>query len=246
MKIAHAYRYDENGFFLEDLVDFDPASEPDILFTETPVPTGLIYPRFHSSEWVNGNAIVEIIQRGWATDEEGYFTEDLYQYDTEKYGQVYYTTVPCPSGFIRPKFNFIEREWSEGYQANPDELLAQAKAKKLAAIEDWREAQLIAGAPYAFNGNPDVVQTRHQRDLSNIQARVLVAMQLVGAGMSDAILEFRAESDTSYTLTALQIIDMGNTVAAHQESIYKQSWDMKDAVHAATTIAEVDAIILPA
>jgi len=246
MTIARAYRYDENGFFLEDLVDFDPAAAPDVLFTETPVPEGLIYPRFYNGEWVNGNAVAEVIERGWAFDEDGFFTEDLHQYHTAQYGPVYYTTVPCPSGFIRPRFNFVTRTWGEGHQVDPAEVLAQAKAQKLAAIEEWREAQLIAGAPYTFNGVDDVVQTRHQRDLSNIQARVLVAMQLVSAGVADAPLEFRAESDTSYTLTALQIIDMGNSVAAHQESIYKLSWQMKDSVHAATTIAEIDAIILPA
>jgi hypothetical protein len=54
-KIARAWQIDENGFFVIDLFDHDP-SAPDVLFTETPCPSGVFRrPRFVGGEWVEGS-----------------------------------------------------------------------------------------------------------------------------------------------------------------------------------------------
>lgn len=243
--IARAWRIDSDGFFLEDLIDLDPHA-PGVLFTETPLPEGLTFPRFHAGQWVNGDAVVEIIDRAWGVTSEGFFTEDLADYDTAKEGQTFFTRVPYPNGtFVRPRFDFLTRTWVEGHIANLAAELETARAAKRNQVLQWRTQALAAGFEFNFAGTIDRVQTRYERDMINIQGVFsdALAMQLSG---DVAPLFFRGESNTTHPLTPAEAIALGRAAKATSELIYAQSWQLIDAIDQAESITDIHTITLPA
>jgi hypothetical protein len=120
--------------------------------------------------------------------------------------------------------------------------LEQLRAQKFSDIERVQTAELKAGVAFDFGGMHDVIQTRNDRDLINISGITTRAVLLQAKGINDAVIEFRAESNTSYMITPAQAIALGEAVALHSETIYAKAWAIKDAIQAATTVEELEAI----
>lgn len=122
--------------------------------------------------------------------------------------------------------------------------LADAQQDTLIKIDQSREDAFAAGLNYEINGHPDVVQTRLQ-DKINLLGLRLEAQELNSAGVTDAVMPFRAESNTGYQLTPQQMIDLTDAALAHIQAIYQQSWQLKDAITTAKTQDELVVIEWP-
>lgn len=116
------------------------------------------------------------------------------------------------------------------------------REEKLSEIECAQSDALAAGVEFDFGPSTDSIQTRTQRDLINISGVAMRGMLLRANGNTEAVIQFRAQSNTSYMITGDQAIALGESVAQHTEAIYAKAWALKDAIQSATTLAELEVI----
>lgn len=156
-------------------------------------------------------------------------------------GQMFLTEKPAKqSGHKEPVWQ--GGDWfHEPIEQEPEtiEQLAEAKLRELDRARDYDFAN---GTEFAFPGsNNDFIQTRPQ-DKANLLAIALEARDLVAAGESEPVIDFRAASNTTYQLTPNEAIDMTNVALAYVKSVYEKSWQLKDAVNAALQAEDRSAI----
>jgi len=116
------------------------------------------------------------------------------------------------------------------------------RADKFQEIERAQFIELQNGVPFVFGEVEDIVQTRSERDLINISGITTRGILLRSNAVTNPVIEFRAQSNTSYLITGEQAIALGETVAQHNEAIYQKAWALKDAITSATTLAELEAV----
>ena len=194
-------------------------------------------PVFNGEVWEES-----LIPRAWQLDEQGFFVIDLFDIDPRQ--SWHYTLTPCPSGVFR-KPRFVNGEWIEGAPVTDEELLNSARQRALQRVNAEHLKTLTAGIPYNFLGTDDVIQTRHERDLINISGLATRALLLRADGISDSIIPFRADSNTTYFLTPDEMLAMAAAVSDFTAQQYSNAWALKDAINAAETIAEINAIAWP-
>ncbi|MBY6206892.1 MULTISPECIES: DUF4376 domain-containing protein [Halomonas] len=123
----------------------------------------------------------------------------------------------------------------------PDDALSEAPpepaehlaARKRAAIAAALAAELAAGMPYTLpDGTADVVQMQAE-DRQNLMGLAIEARDLVAAGETGAVQEFRAQSNTRYPMTPDEVIAMTDQAMAHYKQLLEHSWDRKDTIAAA-------------
>lgn len=91
-----------------------------------------------------------------------------------------------------------------------------------------RVAHERAGLRYDFNGNSDVIQTRDDTDIRNINGQVTRALvHWKINGITDPIMPWCALSDITYMLTPEQMIQMGSAVNDHITALYGYGWYLK-------------------
>ena len=118
------------------------------------------------------------------------------------------------------------------------EALSAAKLDKRAEIDQARKTAEAQGFTFNFPDNTSgTIQIRHTDDKANISGLVMGAQANPGG-----VFQFRDGEDVSHSLTAADVIAMGNAVQSFITGNYAQSWALKDQVEAATTVAEVEAI----
>ena len=124
--------------------------------------------------------------------------------------------------------------------------LIEVKEAKRAQIVQWQTEAEHAGMPYTFpGGNLDTIQLRNDRDRANINGQVTTALVLKAQGVTDPILPFRAESNTTYLLTPDEMQGLGVAVGQFGSAMYQIAWGLKEQVELATTIEAVEAIVWP-
>ncbi|SDK67786.1 DUF4376 domain-containing protein [Billgrantia gudaonensis] len=107
-----------------------------------------------------------------------------------------------------------------------DTLAARKRREIATALAD----ALAAGMPYTMpDGTEDVVQMRAE-DRQNLMGLAIEARDLKAAGVTDAVQEFRAASNTRYPMTPDQVIAMTDDAMAHYKQLLQRSWDRKDAI----------------
>lgn len=116
--------------------------------------------------------------------------------------------------------------------------LSQRKRQELDAA---RDNAFTGGLPYTINGADDVIQTRPQ-DQINLLGLNAKAQRLIAADQQDALLKFRALSNTTYELTAIEMDELTMTALSYIESIYDKSWQLKDALDDAKTREAIESI----
>ncbi|WP_043530478.1 DUF4376 domain-containing protein [Litchfieldella xinjiangensis] len=116
------------------------------------------------------------------------------------------------------------------------ELLASAKVAQVALIEQARDEAIEGGFEYDFHGIRDQVQTR-QRDRENLTGLAVSAQR-----HSHATFQFRAESNTTYELTADEMLALADAAQQHVSAQYIKSWQHKAEIDAAASIDAVNAI----
>lgn len=100
------------------------------------------------------------------------------------------------------------------------------------AIDTARDAEIDAGFTHLFGTTEDVVQTR-ARDRENITGLAVSAQLMLTNGDTTSTLPFRAQSDTTYQLTAQEIVDLAQAAQQHVSAQYAKAWELKDQVETA-------------
>jgi hypothetical protein len=116
--------------------------------------------------------------------------------------------------------------------------LTERKQQLSQAVMQLRDQDLQRGFEYTTEGvYPFHVQLRVE-DRINLLALNLQGQQLVAAE-SDATIAFRGLENVTVQLTGAQMVDM-TTAALHVfSSIYELSWELKDDIEQATTVADL-------
>jgi len=128
---------------------------------------------------------------------------------------------------------------------NSEADLSQLREQKIGDFERRRIQLEKDGCPFVFGETGDIVQTRDERDFININGVVTNALLFKAGGITDPVILFRAQSDTNYQLTPDEAIALGVAVAARSVQLYSIKWQLKDAVYAAQTASEINAIHWP-
>lgn len=110
--------------------------------------------------------------------------------------------------------------------------IASIAAAKRAEIDTARDTAIDAGFDYTFGDTTDRVQTR-ARDRENIAGLAIAAQMMNDAGDTETTLPFRAASNATYQLTALQLLSLAQAAQQHVSTQYARSWQLKDQVDAA-------------
>jgi hypothetical protein len=118
--------------------------------------------------------------------------------------------------------------------------LDEAKAKATARLETIRDARLAGGCPTPF-GPIDTDMISRQ----NISGAVSMA-SIAKAAAQPFELRWRFQDNTYVDLDADQMITVGVIVGTYISNVYNTSFTIKDAINAAQTIAELEAIDLEA
>lgn len=120
------------------------------------------------------------------------------------------------------------------------EVLARRQRR---AIDKALDAALAAGMTYTLpDGTEDVIQTRPDQDEANLLGLAIEARDLRTAGETGAAMSLRAKSNTVYTLTPEQMIALTDAAKAFKQALLAKSWQLKDAITAAETAEDRDAL----
>lgn len=131
--------------------------------------------------------------------------------------------------------NHEEPIWQDGdWHHEPieeeEKTIEELAEDKRRALDSARDDAFATGTSYEFpGGHEDYIQTRPE-DKANLLAIAMEARDLMAAGESDPVIEFRAASNTTHQLTPGQAIGMTNAALSHVKAIYEKSWQLKDAV----------------
>lgn len=128
----------------------------------------------------------------------------------------------------------------------PPKSIEELRIEHRASVDEARESVENQGLPYVFPGNyQDTIQLRNERDVSIINSLVSMALILKAQGVTDPVLEFRAESNKSHFLTPDQMLHMGMSVSAFVSELYRIAWRLKEQIDAATEATELPPIKWP-
>lgn len=112
--------------------------------------------------------------------------------------------------------------------------------QKVKQIERKRDQFLSAGVEYTFpSGEVAFVQTRNESDMRNILAKGTQALDYISKGLSSQKMKFRTADNVTRELTAQQMTDMTNYIAAGLQEIYEASWAHKDTVRGMTDPVQI-------
>lgn len=104
------------------------------------------------------------------------------------------------------------------------ESLAEQKRRE---VDTARDAKINEGFNYTFNNSDDVVQTR-QRDRENLTGLAVSAQR-----HADYTFHFRAESNTTYELSAEDVLALADAAQNHVSDQYAKSWQLKAKIETA-------------
>lgn len=119
------------------------------------------------------------------------------------------------------------------FKGYPDtRLLDDVRQSAMRRINAARDAALADGLPYTMpDGTNDVIQMQAD-DRQNLMGLAIDARDLMAAGETGAVQEFRGRSNARHWLTPAHMIDLTNAALAHYKGVMAQSWDRKDAIEA--------------
>ncbi|MDH4571104.1 DUF4376 domain-containing protein [Salinicola acroporae] len=121
--------------------------------------------------------------------------------------------------------------------------IAELASGARAEIERALAAELNAGMPYTLpDGTEDVIQTRPDQDEANLLGLAIEARDLRAAGETGAVMSLRARSNTVHALTPEQMIALTDAAKSFKQAMLAKSWALKDAVSAAETAGDRQAI----
>lgn len=127
-----------------------------------------------------------------------------------------------------------------------DDKFEERKAAKLTAIKNAGEAIMQIGFPFETPEHGlQHLQTRNDTDRTNWLTSQAAYQAQVGAGQGAVVgAHFRTAENNTVSRTFLEGYQLILQMAAWGANLYGVSWAKQDAVRAATTDAELDAVSL--
>ena len=116
--------------------------------------------------------------------------------------------------------------------------LAEAQAAKMTQIEAWRDAACVANCSYSVGGTA----YNWQADLRS-QSLLSSAVTLAASSIAPPPPIWRTADNINVPVALADLQGIAAAIAAQTNTAYGHSWSLKAAVSAATTIAEVDAVV---
>ena len=155
---------------------------------------------------------------------------------------VFYGQCPDSSDTDRP--GVLAQLSQAELDAARDTELDRRKARARAEVDRARDRHLFTNIPYTFPGDtePDAIQLRDERDRQNIQDNAIDAINKA----PEATMYFMPLSNNLKTITAADMIAMGQFLKARGDAIYNAAWTKKGEVMAAATLEALRAIDLNA
>lgn len=165
----------------------------------------------------------------------------------ERLGYAVVVTTTKPIGDVVEEITptLIDGKWIQAWTSRPytteeyTVALRRAKDGLIATAMDLRANELDAGVAYAFpNGAVKTVQTR-DKDKFNLFTIKTAAETLLAQNVSDPVIEFRPEDDSSEWLTPAQALEMTMSIMAYMTKIMTNSWRFKEAVESVETLEDL-------
>jgi hypothetical protein len=128
-------------------------------------------------------------------------------------------------------------------QKTPEELnqsLESAKAKKLAMVNSLYQVKMYCPTPATFPNGIKNIQLRNASEYNMFLSSVTEAMLYVINGAPSTNIIYRTEDNVTQTLTAQQMVAIGQSIKTLKTSIAQSSWNHKDAIRDLTTIESVN------
>ncbi len=147
---------------------------------------------------------------------------------------------------------YIQQWSSRAYTAEEEAgMLPMKKMDAAAKIAAIRDARFNEGYKFDFGGEYGLL-TIQQREVDrlNVVGVFSIAAALVGAGMGGEPMTFRTAENINVATTAAVMVDMAKAAFAFVNQVYGASWQLKDQVDQAATLAAIpvipDVLELPA
>lgn len=153
------------------------------------------------------------------------FPREMSQSAVEGFGFDIVNPTERPSGDVVTEGEPVQLQdgsWEQTWMVreyNEEELAARANIT--------REDMIKNGVPYTFPGSdtPDAIQI-HDRDMTILNTLRIFAKDNIDN--PEYVQIFRSLNNNNYHLTAQDVLDMTEHVFTTVQSIYQQSWELKD------------------
>ena len=161
------------------------------------------------------------------------------------YAVVHPTSVPSDGSVTEGKPELIDGKWQQVWSKRPftpeeeSAKLENAKNQCLGEIRSLRSREFTVGFPHQFPGREDVLHVQMGgQDRSNIWVLRMMAKEALEQNDTDWMVEFRVYEDVEVTMSAEEMVALGDLAAVQLQKAYKASWVLKDKVAKATAIEE--------
>jgi hypothetical protein len=126
--------------------------------------------------------------------------------------------------------------------AKADYLETQKTLKK-DQVSNNRKSKELAGLLYAFSDSVGTIQTSDE-DIRNVLVVTTTALILQSNNIVDPVIQFRDLENVIHLMTPVEAIAMGMAVQAFISSTYTESWALKAAIDSATTLLNLNKVII--
>lgn len=168
------------------------------------------------------------------------------------YAEVLPVEVPVGDVVAEGVPELRDGKWYKTYTVRsftPEELakrLSNEKIRRTTAVMDLRDREAALGVPFNLNDVIYHVQIRNQ-DITNL---ITVRMEAEGCIKNGqmTMMNFRPYENVTLVVTPQEAYDITNVALVVGRMLYKNSWDIKDQITAATTLEElpeVPATLMP-
>jgi hypothetical protein len=110
-------------------------------------------------------------------------------------------------------------------------------------VNNMRKTKEAAGLAYVFPDSSGTIQTEDQ-DIRNVLAVTTAALVLKSQGVVDPVIQFRDKENVTHSLTPDEAIYMGMAVQSFISDTYSYAWDKKAEIDAATTLINLNKVVL--
>ena len=121
-------------------------------------------------------------------------------------------------------------------------LLEQKSLKKDLVNANRKDKELL-GLVYAFPDSSGTIQTGDE-DIRNVLAITTTGMILNSQGIDTKVISFRDKENVIHMLTPIEAITMGLAVQTFISDTYVDAWSKKTAIDGATTITELNEVLV--
>ena len=109
-----------------------------------------------------------------------------------------------------------------------EDLAAEDQERLAAQVTAECDRRLAAGTVVTVTGYGDIPVQGRQKDQINLMALEATAKDLIAAGVTGPILDFRDGANVHHKLTPAQFVEMARKGKEAASAIYATSWALKD------------------